>query len=173
MPYGGLAYFNHGPDSGKSQAHKHVQVVPLPLSREVDSPVPLQDVLDETLQGEPLGTACEMLKLPYRAYACRVDPKCAPCRRTLPSCDCLWHSAHVGGAIATSFPPTVPGPSPPATATPLARGGHVSSFMKADLSRLALPGRCAICRGSLPEDRGCSDAIARSTRALHETRHCM
>lgn len=78
MPYGGLAYFNHGPDSGKSQAHKHVQVVPLPLSREVDSPVPLQDVLDETLQGEPLGTACEMLKLPYRAYACRVDPKFSP-----------------------------------------------------------------------------------------------
>lgn len=77
MPYGGLAYFNHGPDSGKSQPHKHVQVVPLPLSREVDAPVPMQDVLDETLQGEPLGTPCEMLKLPYRAYACRIDPECA------------------------------------------------------------------------------------------------
>eukprot|EP00892_Ulva_mutabilis_P006083 jgi/Ulvmu1/3847/UM018_0063.1 len=74
MPYGGLAYFNHGPDSGKSQPHKHVQVVPLPLSRAVDAPVPLQDVLDETLQGEPLGMACEMLKLPYRAYACRIEP---------------------------------------------------------------------------------------------------
>lgn len=95
MPYGGLAYFNHGPDSGQSQPHKHIQVVPLPLSREVDSPVPLQDVLDETLQGEPLGTACEMLKLPYRAYACRIDPRCVPEASAVPITAALRRGAAV------------------------------------------------------------------------------
>lgn len=30
-PGGGLAYFNRGPESGASQPHKHMQIVPLPL----------------------------------------------------------------------------------------------------------------------------------------------
>lgn len=78
FPEGGLAYFNHGPLSGMSMPHKHLQVIPLPLgSAEPGTLVPTGALLDAAVAGADVGAVREVRKLPCRAYACRIDDTCA------------------------------------------------------------------------------------------------
>ena len=46
MPEGGICYFNCGPDSGASQPHKHLQIVPLPLTPAREAATPFFRSLD-------------------------------------------------------------------------------------------------------------------------------
>lgn len=46
MPEGGICYFNCGPHSGASQPHKHLQIVPLPLSPGCDAATPFYQILE-------------------------------------------------------------------------------------------------------------------------------
>jgi Ap4A phosphorylase N-terminal domain/ATP adenylyltransferase C-terminal domain len=66
-PNGGLAYFNRGPVSGASQPHKHLQVVPLPLSDAAAESIPMAPIVEAALRdaahntggaaSAPVGTA--------------------------------------------------------------------------------------------------------------------
>ena len=46
MPEGGICYFNCGPHSGASQPHKHLQIVPLPLSPGHSAATPFFQILE-------------------------------------------------------------------------------------------------------------------------------
>ena len=50
----GLAFYNAGRLAGASQAHKHLQLIPLPLAPE-GSPVPVEPILNRTHFRGPLG----------------------------------------------------------------------------------------------------------------------
>ena len=60
----GLAFYNAGPEAGASQAHKHLQIVPLAESGL--SPLPIEPVLRFTHMENPVGT---VPGLPFR-HAC-------------------------------------------------------------------------------------------------------
>ena len=47
MPDDGICYFNCGPDSGASQPHKHLQIVPLPLAAGREATTPFSRLLEE------------------------------------------------------------------------------------------------------------------------------
>lgn len=82
MPEGGICYFNCGPDSGASQPHKHLQIVPLPLATGRDAATPFCRLLDEACSAASglmdsaatLPRAVEVRLLPFRSYATRVPP---------------------------------------------------------------------------------------------------
>ena len=74
FPEGGLAYFNHGPASGMSLPHKHLQIVPLPLgSQDSGSGLPTGHILEAAVGEAPAGEVVEVRQLPFRSYACRID----------------------------------------------------------------------------------------------------
>ena len=77
MPRGGVAFYNCGPHSGRSQPHKHVQVVPLPLHPDGPEALPLQGVIDQAVQraGARQYEPVEVRALPYRCYAARLSPE--------------------------------------------------------------------------------------------------
>lgn len=76
FPKGALAYFNCGPESGASQPHKHIQIVPLPLADEALQP-PFDDILDRTWQEVACKDEqpCSVHQLPYQNYFCKVSPE--------------------------------------------------------------------------------------------------
>ncbi|CAB3798301.1 hypothetical protein LMG28614_04734 [Paraburkholderia ultramafica] len=56
MPeFDGLGFYNGGAESGASQRHKHLQIVPLPLG-EAGPPLPIESVLEPDCMDEPIGT---------------------------------------------------------------------------------------------------------------------
>ncbi|KAI8462453.1 MAG: ATP adenylyltransferase-domain-containing protein [Monoraphidium minutum] len=71
MPQGGVAFYNCGEHSGRSQPHKHLQVVPLPFDERQPPAPPLQAAVGAAAAAagaaplEPLELRC----LPFRAYA--------------------------------------------------------------------------------------------------------
>ena len=66
----GLAFYNGGPTAGASQGHKHLQLVPHPLSPKGPS-IPLEPLLEAALpQGNPVGSAA---KLPFVHALGRLD----------------------------------------------------------------------------------------------------
>ena len=68
-PFGGLAFFNCGEASGHSQPHKHVQLVPLPLSsRPGAAPVPIALLLQAAAAATPCGIVFSVTALPFRNY---------------------------------------------------------------------------------------------------------
>ena len=77
---GGVCYFNCGPDSGASQPHKHLQIVPLPLSPGCDAVTPFYRLLDESctsvtsISGGSVVPPVEVKVLPFRSYAARLPP---------------------------------------------------------------------------------------------------
>jgi len=71
---GGLAYFNHGPLSGMSQPHKHVQAVPLPLEG-CSEAVPMGPLVAAGLEGREAGACNELRRFPFQAYGCSLPPR--------------------------------------------------------------------------------------------------
>ena len=59
----------------RSQPHKHVQVVPLPLHPDGPEALPLQGVIDQAVQraGARQYEPVEVRALPYRCYAARLS----------------------------------------------------------------------------------------------------
>lgn len=87
MPEGGLAYFNCGPQSGASQPHKHLQVLPLPLipvehsgegvSRyNVEDDPPFWPIVASSMMDASPGPADAMTlaSLPFANFVARLDP---------------------------------------------------------------------------------------------------
>ncbi|KAJ6251003.1 ap-4-a phosphorylase ii [Anaeramoeba flamelloides] len=64
----GLAYFNHGPESGMSQPHKHIQVVPLPLTEEKRPPI--EALLFDTERQYEKNQPFELDSVPYKNSCC-------------------------------------------------------------------------------------------------------
>ncbi|KAJ3430610.1 ap-4-a phosphorylase ii [Anaeramoeba flamelloides] len=60
----GMAYFNHGPESGMSQPHRHIQVVPLPLIEEKRPPI--ETLLFGSGTENEKNKVIELESLPYR-----------------------------------------------------------------------------------------------------------
>jgi len=70
--FDGLGFYNGGAESGASQPHKHLQIVPLPLG-ELARPLPIESVLrPESMEG-PIGTAGTIRGLPFLHAFARVD----------------------------------------------------------------------------------------------------
>lgn len=86
MPSGGVAFFNCGEHSGRSQPHKHLQVVPLPFADDAaPAAPPIARVVDDaTTSAAPLA-AVALCALPFRAYAARLPVGCVrpACRSKL------------------------------------------------------------------------------------------
>ncbi len=89
MPQGGVAFYNCGEHSGRSQPHKHLQIVPLPFSDEeaahkqqqqqqctLGVPPLQQVVLDaqSAALAQPLQPFA-VRHLPFRAYAVALEPR--------------------------------------------------------------------------------------------------
>ncbi|KAK9806958.1 hypothetical protein WJX72_008674 [[Myrmecia] bisecta] len=75
MPQGGMAYYNCGSDSGASQPHKHLQIVPLPFEEGGSADPPFGQLVEEAwtaAQGSGL-QAVAMRQLPFRSY-CTLLP---------------------------------------------------------------------------------------------------
>jgi ATP adenylyltransferase len=53
--FDGLGFYNGGVESGASQRHKHLQIVPLPLG-EAGPPLPIESVLEPDCMAGPIGT---------------------------------------------------------------------------------------------------------------------
>jgi sulfate adenylyltransferase (ADP) / ATP adenylyltransferase len=49
--FSALVFYNCGPDSGASQPHRHMQVVPLPFDSALGDPLPMQILLERTATG--------------------------------------------------------------------------------------------------------------------------
>mmetsp|Transcript_34350 Transcript_34350/g.97310 ORF Transcript_34350/g.97310 Transcript_34350/m.97310 type:complete len:393 (-) Transcript_34350:208-1386(-) len=78
MPDGSLSFFNCGEHSGRSQPHKHVQIVPLPFAEGYPSTPPLASAF---LKDAPAASSSrepfEARSLPFRAYCCKLSPHCS------------------------------------------------------------------------------------------------
>jgi ATP adenylyltransferase len=64
-----LAFYNAGALAGASQSHKHLQLVPLPLSAE-GTALPIE----RALPASPTGTVCQSPELPFCHTYLRRDP---------------------------------------------------------------------------------------------------
>lgn len=81
IPQGALAYFNCGPESGASQPHKHIQVVPLPLADDpAIIPSPLAQMMDKVWQDSNLqeGDSGSVHQLPYQNYFSKLSHRTTP-----------------------------------------------------------------------------------------------
>lgn len=75
MPQGGVAFYNCGEHSGRSQPHKHLQVVPLPFDDAQAPRPPVADVVQTACRDAAPLQAVELRALPYRAYAAKLDDR--------------------------------------------------------------------------------------------------
>lgn len=66
-----LGFYNGGRVAGASQAHKHLQLVPLPLAAD-GPPVPVETLFDATLAAD--GTLATVAGLPFVHVFTRLDP---------------------------------------------------------------------------------------------------
>jgi len=67
---GGLGFYNGGTKAGASQPHKHLQIVPLPLSREGPG-LPIQPLIESL---PPPGQTGRIASFPFRHAAMRLSP---------------------------------------------------------------------------------------------------
>eukprot|EP01116_Phalansterium_solitarium_P025357 TRINITY_DN965_c0_g1_i1.p1 TRINITY_DN965_c0_g1~~TRINITY_DN965_c0_g1_i1.p1 ORF type:complete len:351 (-),score=96.73 TRINITY_DN965_c0_g1_i1:145-1197(-) len=84
-----LAFYNCGAESGASQPHKHVQLLPLPLQ---GSPppwrFPTEPLLDAAAAAAAPGTIFRVAGWPFRHACCRVEAACErPAFETLSDTD--------------------------------------------------------------------------------------
>ncbi len=68
----GLAFYNAGEAAGASQRHKHLQMVPLPLTAEV-SHIPMEPLLNTARYEGAMGV---VPRLPFLHVLARMDPEC-------------------------------------------------------------------------------------------------
>ncbi|KAG1663388.1 hypothetical protein FOA52_007125, partial [Chlamydomonas sp. UWO 241] len=79
MPFGGIAFYNCGPESGRSQPHKHMQVVPLPLhegavgANVLRPPLLALALAAVDAASGSAGSAVPVRIMPYACYAARID----------------------------------------------------------------------------------------------------
>jgi len=80
LPQGGLAFYNCGEHSGRSQPHKHLQIVPLPFTPSQPAEAPVQGVVQvaASTSGAAPYTPFAVQGLPYRCYAALLDPTATP-----------------------------------------------------------------------------------------------
>lgn len=71
MPLGGVAFYNCGPESGRSQPHKHMQVVPLPFmdGQEAQPPVHALVLHAAAAAAVAASEVFPVRGLPYQCYA--------------------------------------------------------------------------------------------------------
>jgi ATP adenylyltransferase len=70
----GLGFYNGGPEAGASQPHRHLQLIPLPLTTERGSApwsVPMEAVFDQWSSG---GGTTRLLRLPFRNAFAVLEP---------------------------------------------------------------------------------------------------
>lgn len=77
MPSGGVAFYNCGEHSGRSQPHKHLQVVPLPFADDgaPSTAPPIACVVDAATAATAPLEVVELRALPFRAYAARLPDR--------------------------------------------------------------------------------------------------
>jgi sulfate adenylyltransferase (ADP) / ATP adenylyltransferase len=68
--FDGIGFYNAGTEAGASQAHKHLQIVPLPLG-DSEPAVPIESILVSTLID---GLAQRTPSLPFRHAFARLEP---------------------------------------------------------------------------------------------------
>ncbi|WIA11719.1 hypothetical protein OEZ85_011814 [Tetradesmus obliquus] len=80
MPRGGVAFYNCGEHSGRSQPHKHLQIVPLPFDEEEQQQLgvaqpPVQQLINaaQAAAGAQPLQPFPVRQLPFRAYAVALD----------------------------------------------------------------------------------------------------
>ena len=73
FPAGAVAFYNCGEHSGRSQPHKHLQIVPLPFDDRQPPEPAIQAVVDAACRGAAPLEVVELRALPFRAYAARLD----------------------------------------------------------------------------------------------------
>ncbi|GMH41382.1 hypothetical protein BSKO_09292 [Bryopsis sp. KO-2023] len=82
MPNGGLAFFNCGPQSGASQPHKHIQVVPLPFDDSLPNEAPITPAVVAGLEN---GGGSQLLpNLPFKMLGAQLRKGSSPedvCRK--------------------------------------------------------------------------------------------
>jgi len=72
MPQGGLGFFNCGEHSGRSQPHKHVQIVPLPFVQgQPAAPTTAAAILSNVATNRAFEVA-ETRSLPFRGFCCKL-----------------------------------------------------------------------------------------------------
>jgi len=76
MPQGGVAFYNCGEHSGRSQPHKHLQVVPLPFADEqAPAPPPIHTAVEAACSSAAPLQLVELRNLPFRAFAARLGDR--------------------------------------------------------------------------------------------------
>lgn len=73
----GLAFYNAGKTAGASQPHKHLQLVPTPLTDALDSPTPIEAALDLSSPAAAAGGAYTSTRLPFLHRLSLLDASCA------------------------------------------------------------------------------------------------
>ncbi|KXZ56040.1 hypothetical protein GPECTOR_2g1592 [Gonium pectorale] len=134
MPGGGLAFYNCGPNSGRSQPHKHLQVVPLPFKEGAAPLAPVHGLVEAVAaataaagaasggRAAPL-QALELRQLPYRCYAALLPESPSP-EQLESAFNSLLQLAHPG---YTYVPPVqLDGPPTDAASAAAAAAGSVS-----------------------------------------------
>jgi sulfate adenylyltransferase (ADP) / ATP adenylyltransferase len=71
--FDGIGFYNAGAAAGASQAHKHLQMIPLPLG-DPESPVPVESLFADTLLEGPVQRVPAM---PFRHAFARLEPGAA------------------------------------------------------------------------------------------------
>ncbi|KAF8071003.1 APA2 [Scenedesmus sp. PABB004] len=145
MPRGGVAFYNCGEHSGRSQPHKHVQVVPLPFddggggqqqqpgAAAAAAPVqPLVAAAQAAAGAAALQPFALRTQLPFRAYAVALEPSTTAAQLEATAAQLL--------ALASAGLP-----APPSYNVVLSSGpGSTSGFMLLVPRRQEMAGRIAI-----------------------------
>ena len=79
--FNGIGFYNAGAAAGASQAHKHLQIVPLPLG-DAEPPIPIEPILAPALTD---GVAQRLAGLPFRHAFARLEPDVAISADAAPS----------------------------------------------------------------------------------------
>ncbi|PNH10983.1 5',5'''-P-1,P-4-tetraphosphate phosphorylase 2 [Tetrabaena socialis] len=108
MPEGGVAFYNCGPNSGRSQPHKHMQVVPLPFTDSQPPEAPVHGLVVAAAAAaaaagaQPAAGAgappwaplpVELRQLPYRCYAALLPDSPTP-QQLEAAFSCLLQRCH-------------------------------------------------------------------------------
>ncbi|KAG2451972.1 hypothetical protein HYH02_003745 [Chlamydomonas schloesseri] len=168
MPQGGVAFYNCGPESGRSQPHKHLQVVPLPFMEGQPPQAPVHVLVEAAMAaaaaagtaggggGSSTSTAAplqplQLRQLPYQCFATPLPDSPTP-EQLGAACDALLQLAFPG----YSYSPTPAMASLPAGASPTdtvtaaaVAAGSVSYNVLVTRQWLMLVPRRAECCGPL------------------------
>ncbi|GLC74618.1 hypothetical protein PLESTF_001535700 [Pleodorina starrii] len=149
MPSGGVAFYNCGPASGRSQPHKHLQVVPLPFTEGQPPLAPVHHLVEEAAEAaEAAGTAAlqplQLRRLPYRCFAAQL-PESPTSEQLEATFIALLHLSHPGYSYVAS--PLLAG-SPPAdaaTAAAVAAGSVSYNVLLTSSWMMLVPRRAERC----------------------------